>query len=115
MPNIEVKQFSQAFAVNGTTTGYVQVGDSSGFFVGCIGYLSRTDAGVRVVITDIPDSTHVGVRIIADDNENQQPLQRYGARSDLTGWTVAKASTLSMPQQLAHVEPAYSKPTSMNV
>jgi hypothetical protein len=104
MPSIDVSSYSQAFAANGSASGSIQVADSSGFYVGCIGYLWRNDAGARVMIVAIPDATHVQVRIIADDNEGQQIQQRYGAPSDLTGWTTALASKISMPAQLAKVE-----------
>jgi hypothetical protein len=115
MPSIDVPQFSQVFAVDGGVSGSIQVAASAGFYVGCIAYLSRdSNPGARCIIVDLPDATHVGVRIVADDNENQQQLQRYGARSDLTGWTTALNSKISMPAQLARVEPQTVKP-ALNV
>jgi hypothetical protein len=107
MPSIAVPAFWQDFAANGDSTGKIQVSDSSGFFVGCIGYIQRDDAEARVIIVAVPDSTHVQVRIIADDNEQQAPLQRYGGFSDLTGWTTAKHSRVSMEDQIARVDPAW--------
>ncbi len=115
MPNIDAPAYSQDFAADGTTSGSIQVADSTGFYVGTIGYLVRSDAGARVVIVSIPDTTHVVVRIVADDNEQQAAVQRYGGHSNLTGWTVAKGSRLSMPSQLAHVEPTFVKPIKANV
>ena len=115
MPSVHAPDYAQDFTGNGDGTGSVQVADSTGFYVGCIGYLSRSDANARVVIVALPDSTHAVVRIIPDDNEQQQAVQRYGGHSDLTGWTVAKGSRLSMPAQVAHVEPAFLKPNKVNV
>lgn len=102
--HIDVPQVTAAFAADGGASGSIQVASSTGFFPGCIAYLRRTDANARVIIVDVPDSTHVKVRIIADDNEQQLPLQIYGGTSDLTGWTIAKSSKITMPAQLARVE-----------
>jgi hypothetical protein len=116
MPNIEVPDFSQALTANGDATGYAIVTDSSGFYVGCIAYLSRTTGvGKRCIITEIKDATHVGIRFIADDNEQQGPVQMYGGRSNLTGFTTALTSTLWMESQLARIDPALVKPTKRNV
>jgi hypothetical protein len=113
--HIEVPEFSQAFAADGGTSGSIQVADSSGFYVGCIAYLRRTDANARVIIVSIPDATHVGVRIIGDVDNERVRYQVYGAQSDLTGWTTAKGSRISMPQQLAQIEPSILKPTKANI
>lgn len=104
MPSIDVPQVTAAFAADGGPSGSIQVASSAGFYPGCIAYLIRSDANARVIIVSIPDGTHVRVRIIADDNEQQQSKQIYGGTSDLTGWTVVKSSKLSMPAQLARVE-----------
>jgi hypothetical protein len=104
MPSIDVPQVIAAFAVDGGASGSIQVASSAGFFPGCIAYLWRNDLQARCIIVEVPDATHVRVRIIADDNEDQQKIQIYGGTSNLTGWTVAKASKLTMPAQLARVE-----------
>lgn len=101
---IEAPAVSAAFAANGGATGSIQVASSAGFFPGCIAFLWRNDLQARCIIVDVPDATHVKVRIIADDNEQQQPKQIYGGTSDLTGWTVVKTSKITMPAQLARVE-----------
>lgn len=115
MPSIEVQDFAQDFAANGGTSGNIQVADSSGFYVGALGFLVRDDAGARVVIVAVPDSTHVTVRIVADDNEQQGAVQRYGGHSDLTGWTTAKHSRLSMPSCVVRVEPTFAVRRAGNV
>lgn len=102
--NIDVPQVTAAFAADGSATGSIQVSSSAGFYPGCIAFLRRSDAGARVIIVDVPDATHVVVRVIADDNEQQQAIQIYGGHSDLTGWTTAKTSKITMPPQLARVE-----------
>lgn len=115
MPSIYVNSFSQDFAADGDATGKAQVSDSSGFYVGAIGYLVRDDAGARVIIVAVPDSTHVQLRIVADDNEQQAALQRYGGFSDLTGWTTAKHTRLGMEDQVVRVEPTFAVRRSGNV
>lgn len=114
MPSIEVAAVAAAFAADGDTTGKIQVASSANFFVGTIGYLQRDDLDKRCVVVAVPDGTHVQVRIIADDNEQQGPVQRYGGFSDLTGWTTAKHSTVSVPQQIARVEPSWQSARGLN-
>lgn len=118
MPNIEVTSYFQALTANGDATGYAVVTDSSGYYVGCLGFLRDDDGDAtakRVIITEIKDSTHVGIRFVANDNEGQQQLQVYGGRSNLTGYTTAKHATLYMDQQLARVEASTAKPAIRNV
>lgn len=114
--NIDVPAFAQDFDANGGATGSIQVASSAGFYVGTIAYLSRnSNPGARCVIVSIPDSTHVVARIVADDNEQQQAQQIYGAGSNLSAWTTALSARISMPAQLAKIEPQSVKPAGMNV
>ncbi len=113
---VEVPDNAQALSSNGDATGYAIVASSAGFYAGCIAYLTRS-AGTnkRCIITEIKDATHVGIRFIADDNEQQLPLQVYGGRSDLTGFTTVLTSTLSMERQLAKIEPSYQSLLKPNI
>ncbi len=118
MPNIEVNDYSQALTVNGDATGYATVADTSGFYVGCLGWLRNDDGDAackRVIIVDVKSAVLVGVRFIAADNEQQQSIQVYGGRSDLSAFTTAKHSKLYMEGQLAKYEPAFAKPNKANV
>jgi hypothetical protein len=116
--NIEVPDYSQALTADGGTTGYAVVASTAGFYAGCLGWLRNSDGDAtakRVIITEIKDATHVGVRFIANDNEQQQAMQVYGGRSDLTGFTTAKTSKLYMERQLARVEAAFASLPKPNV
>lgn len=115
MPAIYVQDFWQDFAANGGGSGNIQVADSSGFYVGGLGYLLRDDAEARCLIVAVPDSTHVTVRIVAADNEQQAAVQMYGGHSDLTGWTTAKHSRVSMEAQVVRVEPTFAAPRRANI
>lgn len=106
--NIDAPAFSQDLTVDGPTSGYATVTDNSGFFVGCIAFLCRTDAQQRCVITELVGGDQVGLRFIAEDNEQEKP--RYGSRSNLTGWTVAKQTRLNMSSQLAKIEKPWVRP-----
>jgi hypothetical protein len=116
MPNIQVPAVNQAFAANGGATGSIQVASSAGFYVGCYGYIGQaSDPGHKVIIVSIPDATHVIVRIVADDNEMQQSLQRYGGGSNLSTYTTTNSAYIAMPAQLAQVDPSVIKPLGLNV
>lgn len=115
MPMIEVPAVSAAFAANGGATGSVQVASSTGFYAGCEGFITHdTQPTVRVIIVAIPDSTHVVCRIIADDNQDQQAVQRYGAGSNLSAYTSVANAKLWMPAQLARVEINTVAPAKLN-
>jgi hypothetical protein len=82
--------------VNATAAGIVTVADSAPFYCGAKVSLSG-DAPLESVsgtITDIPDTTHIGVRL----DHAKDGAVSYG-RSDLSAYTVAKTSKITMPAQ----------------
>lgn len=113
--NIQVPAYSQPLSANGDATGYLTVASSVGFYAGCRGFISSDNQSQRVVITEVKDATHVGARVIADDNEQQGSQQRYGGRSDFSAYTTALHSTLWMEDQLARVEPQMQSLLKPNV
>lgn len=116
MPSIDAPAFAQAFAANGSALGSIQVASSAGFNPAATVFLSRdSHPGARGIVVSIPDSTHVVVRIVADDNEQQQAVQRYGAGSDLSTWTVVSNAKVWQPAQLVKVEASYIRPAGLNV
>lgn len=115
MPHIDAPAASQAFTANGDGDGYVDVSSNAGFYVGAIAYIARNNLQERVIITELVGTTQVGVRKIGDDNKQQGAIQRYGGRSDLTGYTTALSSRLEMPAQLVKVEIQFGKPTGLSV
>lgn len=114
--NIEVLPVSAALSADGDATGYAAIASTTGWYVGAVGFIRNNASKVnRIVITEIKDGTHVGVRFIADDNEQQAAVQVYGGRSDLTGYTVATASRLYQERQLVRVDPSVQKPVGLSV
>ena len=81
--------------VNATAAGIVTVADTSPFYCGAKVALSG-DAleSVSGIITDISDATHMGVRL----DHTKDGSVSYG-RSDLSAFTIAKNSKISMPAQ----------------
>lgn len=112
---IEAPSCFQALTGNGDATGYLAVASSAGFYAGALGFLKSDTATVRVIITEIKDATHVGARVIADDNEQQGPVQVYGGRSDFTAYTTVLHATLFMDRQLVRVEPQVQSLLKPNV
>lgn len=111
MPAIETAPISQAFTADGLASGIAAVASTAGIYVGTIGYLSATGLpGQRCIVVSVVDATHVGVRIIADDNENQLAIQVYGGTSSLVAYTLAGGAKLSIPSQIARVEGVYGQP-----
>jgi hypothetical protein len=113
--NIEVPENFAAFTADGDATGYVTMTSNAGFYAGAIGYLNGPPGSARVIITEISGATKVGVRILAADNEQQAPVQIYGGRSNLTGYTAAGPSKLFMERQLVRVEPQMQSLAKPNV
>lgn len=107
----EVSAWGQALTADGTTTGYVTVADTSGFYPGAEAWLSSSAAQQRVIITEIKSGTQVGVRFVATEVTNSSALM-YGSRSSAAAFTTALGSRLDMPQQLVRViQPSFSKRT----
>lgn len=115
MPSIEVPDTSAALTADGDATGYATITSTTGWFAGAKGFIRNNSSAKRVIITEIKDATHIGLRFIADDAEQQGAVQVYGGRSDLTGFTVASSSRLYMERQLVRVEPQYTSILKPNV
>lgn len=115
MPQIEVPAVVTTLTANGGATGILTVTSTTGFYAGCEAFMSdSTGLNKRVIIVSITDGTHMVVRAIADDNENQVPIQIYGAGSTMAAFTLANSSKVSMPSQLARVEFSNVAPASLN-
>jgi hypothetical protein len=113
--HIDAQAYAQDFAANGGTNGVIQVADSSGFYVGCEGFVRCDDAAARVLIVAVPDATHVKVRILPDLDKDRMAEQVYGGGSDVSAYTLAKNARLYMPGQVAAIEPSFVKPSKMNI
>jgi len=97
-----VKQNMAALAADGGSNGYAQVADSSLFPVGCIVFLrSNTVDAVECIVTDLKDSTHVGLRIMTPSHIGILPTPQYGVKSDLSAYLMADTATLSINPQVA--------------
>lgn len=115
MPTIEVQAVSAAFAAAGTTRGVVQVASTTGFYAGCEAFVTATALPTkRCIIVAIVDATHLTLRVIADDNENQLPVQVYGGGSDLSAYTNVNSAKVWQQSQLARVEINTTAPASLN-
>lgn len=113
---VEVPDTSIAIAADGDATGYAQVSSTTGWFAGAKGYIrDNTGKANRVIVTEIKDATHIGLRFIADDETQQGSIQVYGGRSSLVGYTLANQTRLYMPRQLVRVEPNYTSVLKPNV
>jgi hypothetical protein len=115
MPSIEVAAISAALTADGDATGYATVASTTGFFAGCLGFIRNATTAKRIVITEIKSATQLGVRFIADDNEQQAALQVYGGRSNLTGFTTASTSRIYQESQLARIDPQWVARQTPNI
>lgn len=115
MPSIEVPSIFAALTADGDATGYVTVASTTGFYVGALGFIRNNSTVARIIITEVKDATHLGIRIIADDNESQVAVQVYGGRSNLTGYTVASGSKVFQESQLVRVDPTWQARQTPNI
>lgn len=115
MPSIEVPSIFAALTADGDATGYVTVASTTGFYAGALGFIRNNTSAARIIITEIKSATQMGIRIIADDNENQMAVQIYGGRSNLTGYSVASGAKVFQENQLVRVDPAWQARQTPNV
>lgn len=96
-----VKPNTVSLAADGGSNGYAQVADSSLFPVGCIVFLrSNLVDAVECIVTDLKDSTHVGLRIMTPSFIGIQAPGQYGVKSDLSAYLMADSASLSISQQV---------------
>lgn len=76
-----------------TNLGYVTVGSSTGFIPSAFVWLSGTAGNLYCKVTDVPDGTHVGLRILTDPGTDPSMGQRNPApiysRSDVSAFNSA--------------------------
>jgi len=90
-----------------SSAGYVTVTDSTKFYPKAFVWLSNTAGTSQVYcqVTDCPDSTHVGLRILTDPGTDPSQGQRakgpnYG-RSDVSAFNAG--GFLDMEEQLIYI------------
>jgi hypothetical protein len=114
--NIEISQVDAALTGDGTAHGNFGIAATTGLYPGAFGQLydiQTPQNTVMVQITDIPDATHVNVRIAAQaavgSGSSAQTLTQnlkpnYG-HSDISVFTVAHGSRFCQNAQIVRVEP----------
>lgn len=97
----ELASYYAAFAANGTTAGVIQLSAVTGLYPGMVGHIIDDNllAG-RVLITEIVDSTHIRVKLLAE--EGVVPTLNYYKSSDISAWTTANHAKINVPKQLVN-------------
>ena len=97
----EAAEISAAITVNGTTTGFVTVGDSTGFYVGATCFINNASSGQEVKIVSISSGV-IGLKTVnrpALDGVRGLEQLNYG-QSDMSAYTSASPSKIYQPRQI---------------
>jgi hypothetical protein len=109
MPSIQVPEMSANLSADGSASGYITVVNNSGYYPGCKAWLRNNSGSQRCLITDLISTDKVGLRFLLEENCGFRLQPGHYGRSDCSAYTVASNSRLSMPAQLAPVDPLFTK------
>jgi hypothetical protein len=94
MAGFTASTITAALTVNATSTGFITVASTAGFYVGATAWLSATGKTTQeCIVTSIGTSGLIGLRFKTDKG--------YG-NSDLTGYTVAASASITQPDQFVY-------------
>ena len=87
-----------AFTADGTTTGYITLASNVGYYVSAeVSLNSGNQVAQNYIITDLPDSTRIGLRV---KTYGAGPVPVSFGRTDVSAYTLAQSAYITQPQQM---------------